>query len=100
MRRTETSSIPFGHATRMEERPIQAVDDGQSASQQPLEFGTVLLAIAGHDLRQPLQVIQNVHDLFGRGERTDSELSILRRGQIAIDRLRDQLDQLLGALRP
>ena len=31
------------------------------------EFETVLLAMAGHDLRQPLQILQYVHDRFGNG---------------------------------
>ncbi len=59
----------------------------------------MLLAIAGHDLRQPLQVIQSTHELLGLGVRTKSELRWLRSGQSAIDRLRNQLDQLLAALR-
>nr|QIO32425.1 HAMP domain-containing histidine kinase [Bradyrhizobium sp. 1(2017)] len=63
------------------------------------DFEAVLLAIAGHDLRQPLQILQSVHDRFGREARTQSELRLLRAGQSAIDQLRYQLDQLLGALR-
>ena len=59
----------------------------------------MLLAIAGHDLRQPLQVIQGAHDLLGLGVRTETELRLLRSGQSAIDRLKDQLDQLLAAIR-
>jgi two-component system phosphate regulon sensor histidine kinase PhoR len=63
------------------------------------DFEAVLLAIAGHDLRQPLQIIQNAHELLGHGIRTSSELRFLRSGQNAIDRLKDQLEQLLTALR-
>ena len=62
-------------------------------------FGTVLLAIAGHDLRQPLQVIQSAHELLALGVRTSSELRCLRFGQNAIDRLKEQLEQILTALR-
>jgi two-component system, OmpR family, phosphate regulon sensor histidine kinase PhoR len=65
---------------------------------RPSEFESVLLAIAGHDLRQPLQVIQSAHDFLGRGVRTTSELRLLRLVQSAIDRLRDQLDELVAAL--
>jgi two-component system phosphate regulon sensor histidine kinase PhoR len=68
-------------------------------AQKPSEFVPVLLAIAGHDLRQPLQVIQSSHELLGRGVRTKSELRLLRSGQRAIDRLKNQLDQILAALR-
>jgi two-component system, OmpR family, phosphate regulon sensor histidine kinase PhoR len=64
------------------------------------EFESVLLAIAGHDLRQPLQIIQNAHEFLGRGDRTMTELRQLRYGQIesAIGRLSDQLDELVAAL--
>jgi signal transduction histidine kinase len=64
-----------------------------------LEFASVLLAIAGHDLRQPLQIIGNVHDILRRGLRTASELRLLRYSQNAVDRFRGQLDELLAALR-
>src|SRR5260370_23226833 len=63
------------------------------------DFEGVLLAIAGHDLRQPLQVIQSAHELLGLGIRTSSELRCLRSGQSAIDRLKEQLEQILTALR-
>jgi signal transduction histidine kinase len=65
---------------------------------KPSEFESVLLAIAGHDLRQPLQVIQTVHEFLGRGVQTTSELRLLRLVESAIDRLRDQLDELVAAL--
>jgi hypothetical protein len=66
---------------------------------KPSEFESVLLAIAGHDLRQPLQVLQNAREFLGRGVRTRSELRLLRLVQSAIDLLRDQLDELIAALR-
>jgi two-component system phosphate regulon sensor histidine kinase PhoR len=94
------SGVLYGETARMEGRPNRKVDDGQDAPHRLSEFESVLLAIAGHDLRQPLQAIQSVHDLLGGGERTEAELRALRQGQTAIDRLRDQLDQLLNALRP
>jgi two-component system phosphate regulon sensor histidine kinase PhoR len=100
MRKAETSEMLYSDTARMEALPIHLVDDGQGASQLPSEFESVLLAIAGHDLRQPLQAIQCVHDLFGSRERSESELRVLRYGQTAIDRLNDQLDQILNALRP
>ena len=65
---------------------------------KPSEFESVLLAIAGHDLRQPLQVLQNAREFLCRGVRTRSELRLLRLVQSAIDRLRDQLDELVAAL--
>jgi two-component system phosphate regulon sensor histidine kinase PhoR len=67
--------------------------------QKVSNFEAVLLAIAGHDLRQPLQVIQSAHERLGYGVRTSSELRCLKSGQIAIDRLKEQLEQLLTAMR-
>ncbi|MET4255104.1 signal transduction histidine kinase [Bradyrhizobium sp. S3.12.5] len=100
MRKTEASRMPYSDVIRMEGRPIPPVMDGDDAGSQFSDFESVLLAIAGHDLRQPLQAIQSVHDLLGSGERTEAELRVLSYGQTAINGLRDQLDQLLDALRP
>lgn len=63
------------------------------------DYEALLLAIAGHDLRQPLQTVQSAHEQLGLGIRTQSELRLLRSGQRAIVRLTAQLDQLLAALR-
>jgi two-component system, OmpR family, phosphate regulon sensor histidine kinase PhoR len=62
-------------------------------------FESVLLAIAGHDLRQPLQIVQGAHDLLGLGPRTTSERRHLQSSQKALDQLSEQLSQLLIALR-
>jgi His Kinase A (phospho-acceptor) domain len=84
---------------RMPTRPMTWSMTAKAKPHKPSEFESALLAIAGHDLRQPLQVIQNVHDILDRGLRTASELRLLRYGQSAVERLRDQLDKLLAALR-
>jgi two-component system phosphate regulon sensor histidine kinase PhoR len=65
---------------------------------QAHNFETLLLAIAGHDLRQPLQILQSANELLRLGPRTKSELRLLRSGQDAIDRLKEQLAQLVTAL--
>jgi signal transduction histidine kinase len=91
-------SAAFG-TPRMPTRPMTWSMTAKAKPHKPSEFESVLLAIAGHDLRQPLQVIQNVHDILGRGLRTTSELRLLQYGQSAVERLRDQLDELLAALR-
>jgi two-component system phosphate regulon sensor histidine kinase PhoR len=72
---------------------------GSADPQSATDFQAVLLAMAGHDLRQPLQIIQSSHELLGIGIRTKSEQILLQTGQQAIDRLNGQLDQLLGAVR-
>ncbi len=104
MRETEgrvkaTESSGTVGTARLAKRPITWSMTAKAAPKRPSDFESVLLAIAGHDLRQPLQVIQGAHELLGLGVRTESELRLLRSGKSAIDRLRDQLDQLLAALR-
>jgi hypothetical protein len=71
---------------RMPTRPMTWSMTAKAKPHKPSEFESVLLAIAGHDLRQPLQVIQNVHDILDRGLRTASELRLLRYGQSAVER--------------
>jgi two-component system phosphate regulon sensor histidine kinase PhoR len=95
---TATTSGKFC-AAELDSRLMTWSMTARSGEQMPSDFESVLLAIAGHDLRQPLQVIQSTHELLGLGVRTKSELRWLRSGQSAIDRLRNQLDQLLAALR-
>jgi signal transduction histidine kinase len=83
---------------RMPKQPITWSMTAKANPHIPSEFESVLLAIAGHDLRQPLQVIQHAHEFLSRSARTKSELRLLQFAQNAIDRLRDQLDELVGAL--
>ncbi|WP_407158311.1 sensor histidine kinase [Bradyrhizobium sp. STM 3557] len=73
--------------------------DGTAQPHLASEFEAALLAIAGHDLRQPLQVIQSAHELLGMGVRTPADLRLLQSGQKAIDRLKEQLALLTSALR-
>ena len=63
------------------------------------DFHGVLLAMAGHDLRQPLQSIMSSYDWLARRLHNSSEQEYLHRGRFAIARLSDQLDLLIGALR-
>jgi signal transduction histidine kinase len=81
------------------EQPITLEIAGKADPQRTTDFQALLLAMAGHDLRQPLQIIQSSHELLGIGIRTKSEQRLLQTGQHAIDRLNGQLDQLLGAVR-
>jgi two-component system phosphate regulon sensor histidine kinase PhoR len=62
-------------------------------------FDSVLLAIAGHDLRQPLQIIQSAHELLGSGVRTARELQLLRSANHAVKRLDEHLTLLTSAVR-
>ena len=67
--------------------------------QRANDFHAVLLAMAGHDLRQPLQVIMNAYDWLSRRLETSSEKEFLRRGDLAIAQFAKQLDLLVDALR-
>lgn len=95
---TEERNESF-RATAGATRPVSWNVTASARPHRVSNFEAVLLAIAGHDLRQPLQVIQSAHELLGLGIRTSSELRCLRSGQNAIDRLKGQLEQILTALR-
>jgi two-component system, OmpR family, phosphate regulon sensor histidine kinase PhoR len=67
--------------------------------QRTSDFQAALLGIAGHDLRQPLQVIRLTYDWLAKCVNTDSCQTRLKRGETAIATLTEQLDRLVGALR-
>ena len=58
-----------------------------------------LLAIASHDLRQPLQVIIGAHDILAKTLKSGVEKVQLARVDDAASKLSDKLDQLVDALR-
>ena len=67
--------------------------------QRVSDFHAVLLGMAAHDLRQPLQVIQSTYEwLSGRFD-AEAERMRLQRGERAVARLAEQLDRLAAALR-
>src|SRR5207253_1864022 len=57
-----------------------------------------LLAMAGHDLRQPLQLIVNVHDVLAQTLETDEQREELTRAREATAQLTSMLAQLVEAL--
>src|SRR6267143_1599683 len=57
-----------------------------------------LLAIAGHDLRQPLQVIIGAHDILARMLNSTVERVQLARIEDATSKLSDKLDQVVDTL--
>jgi two-component system, OmpR family, phosphate regulon sensor histidine kinase PhoR len=67
--------------------------------QRASDFQAALLGMAGHDLRQPLQVIQGTYELLRTRASGQSERALLKSGEQAITRLTEQLDRLLDALR-
>ena len=91
----DTSSRPgaMGRASS------SSVQGASPKAQNGCEFEKTLLAMASHDLRQPLQVIQHVRERLEDGIRTRPELSLLKMCQRAIDQLTAKFDQLLSAVR-
>lgn len=63
------------------------------------DFQAALLGMAGHDLRQPLQIIQSAYEWLGSRVAHASEKVRLERGERAIAKLTEQLDRLVSALR-
>jgi two-component system phosphate regulon sensor histidine kinase PhoR len=62
------------------------------------DFSAALLAMAGHDLRQPLQVITSAHDLLRQILHSDRQREELARAADAVTRLGSMLSQLVEAL--
>ena len=62
------------------------------------DFPATLLAMAGHDLRQPLQLITSAHDVLARILHSDEQREELARAEDATARLASMLGQLVEAL--
>lgn len=60
---------------------------GEFDLQRASDFQAVLLGMAAHDLRQPLQVIQNAYEWLGSRVSRASEKLRLERGERALARL-------------
>jgi two-component system phosphate regulon sensor histidine kinase PhoR len=63
------------------------------------EFSEVLLAIAAHDLRQPLQLILSAFTWLERHNPAGRERQYVELGELAARRLSEQLDHLVDAVR-
>ena len=63
--------------------------------QRTSDFQAALLGMAGHDLRQPLQIIQSAYEWLGSRVAHTSEKARLQRGERAIARLTEQLGERL-----
>ena len=67
-------------------------EDGHS------DFAATLLAIAGHDLRQPLQIITHAHEILARMMHGDEPRKELARAHGAVAQLAGMLGQIVEAL--
>jgi two-component system phosphate regulon sensor histidine kinase PhoR len=97
--RRRTSSIARGPRTLRSVTPPRDREKREHELQQANDFHGVLLAMAGHDLRQPLQAIMSAHEWLARRLDTGSEREYLRRAEFAVTRLSEQLDMLIEVLR-
>jgi two-component system, OmpR family, phosphate regulon sensor histidine kinase PhoR len=74
------------------------INPSEANLQRASDFQAALLGMAGHDLRQPLQVIQSAYEWLGARVAASDKVRV-ERGERAIARLTEQLDRLVGALR-
>jgi two-component system phosphate regulon sensor histidine kinase PhoR len=70
----------------------------RDAEQGDSDFSAILLAMAGHDLRQPLQVITSAHDVLAQTVGGEEQREELARAEDATAQLANMLDQLVEAL--
>lgn len=62
------------------------------------DFCAALMAMAGHDLRQPLQIITSAHDLLATALTGGKQLEHLACAEAATSRLTEMLTQIVDAL--
>src|SRR5213079_429161 len=74
------------------------VNGGNGFAQADSVFSATLLAMAGHDLRQPLQMITSAHDVLGRIVHGDEQREELSQAADATKRLANMLGQLVEAV--
>ena len=70
----------------------------RDAYQADSNFSATLLAMAGHDLRQPLQLITSAHDVLARTLASEEQREELIRAEDATKQLASMLGQLVEAL--
>src|SRR5712671_7627173 len=70
----------------------------RDAGQADRDFSATLLAMAGHDLRQPLQLITSAHDVLAQTLDSEEQREELARAADATAELASMLGQLVEAL--
>jgi signal transduction histidine kinase len=92
------TSWPAGLTWRDSAEPRIGIARTPGAAGRENDFSATLLAMAGHDLRQPLQVITSAHDVLQQILHGDKQREELTRAADAAARLGSMLSQLVGAL--
>jgi signal transduction histidine kinase len=82
------------------QRRLGRIDSAASreADQADSDFSATLLAMAGHDLRQPLQVITSAHDVLAQTLDSEEQREELMRAGDATAQLASMLGHLVEAL--
>ena len=70
----------------------------RDAGRADSDFSATLLAMAGHDLRQPLQVVTSAHDVLAQTLGSEEQREELMRAREATAQLAGMLGQLVEAL--
>jgi two-component system, OmpR family, phosphate regulon sensor histidine kinase PhoR len=79
--------------------PSEPSSDQEHDLQRASDFNALLVGMAGHDLRQPLQIIQSTYEWLSGRLAADAEKAWLRRGELAATMLTQQLDHLVDGVR-
>lgn len=87
------SALPAGRSTWS-----IGSDVSRDKDQADSDFSATLLAMAGHDLRQPLQVITSAHDVLAQTLDNEEQRKELIRAENATKQLASMLGQLVEAL--
>jgi two-component system, OmpR family, phosphate regulon sensor histidine kinase PhoR len=87
------SAVPAGWGTRSIGSAVSC-----DADQAESDFSATLLAMAGHDLRQPLQLITSAHDVLAKTLASEEQREELTRAEDATTQLASMLGQLVEAL--
>jgi two-component system, OmpR family, phosphate regulon sensor histidine kinase PhoR len=87
------SAMPAGWDTRSIGSALS-----RDADQADSDFFATLMAMAGHDLRQPLQVITNAHDVLAQTPDSEEQREELIRAEDATAQLASMLGELVEAL--
>jgi signal transduction histidine kinase len=95
-----TAGFEFGRFRVLTRRRLGCIGSGLSrgADQAASNFSATLLAMVGHDLRQPLQVITAAHDVLAQTLDREEQHEELARAADATAELAGMLGQLVEAL--
>jgi signal transduction histidine kinase len=87
----------LGHLAIAFDQMAAALEERERDLRKAHDYQSRILAIAGHDLRQPVQIVQLSHEMIGAGALPERERKYLARADDALRRLIHQLDLIAEA---